>query len=163
MCLLASEIAARESSASTTVTVSRKRSVDNMTQADPRSRASTGRDEANEMNSAKILKLLSATEESNTRCTAKCGENTSSSPTSDLVIAHTEESTSKHPVLTPDQCGDDISPDEYLKAIVLANVGLTPVNKPALSLPHELFPKPTPEQLSSFTTELMLLVRDNQG
>jgi hypothetical protein len=64
-------------------------------------------------------------------------------------------------LLAPDKCEDDLSPDQYLKLIVLSNVGMSPTTKSALSLPSEFFPQLTPNQLSSFTNDVMNIVRDN--
>jgi hypothetical protein len=64
-------------------------------------------------------------------------------------------------LLTPEKCEDDLSPDQYLKLIVLSNVGLSPTTNSALSLPSEFFPQLTPNQLSSFTNDVMTIVRDN--
>jgi hypothetical protein len=104
---------------------------------------STGNDEAEARISANDSKESMSHSESQDKITTNvCTENYSS-------------------LISPDKCEDDLSPDQYLKLIVISNVGISPATKPSLSLPPEFFPQLTPNQLSSFTNDVMTIVRDN--
>jgi len=132
-----------------------------MSQNDTSDRLSSGGIDSLQTKPSKILKLLSNNDDSvSSNCFEDSKEGLTTSPSWDDAIT-CKASIPRAPLLTPDECGDDMSPDQYLKLIVLDKAGVTPFNKPALSLPSDFFPLPTPQQLTSFSTELMEIIRDN--
>lgn len=112
-------------------------------------------------NRALLEKVTTGNDEAEARIGANDSkESMSHSESQDKIT--TDVCTEKYSsLITPDKCEDDLSPDQYLKMIVISNAGISPTTKPCLSLPPEFFPQLTPNQLSSFTNDVMSIVRDN--
>jgi hypothetical protein len=73
-----------------------------------------------------------------------------------------EEEAAAFFVMPASETPASMSPDEYLKIILKAKMGVDAQVKPALELPKDFFPTPTQKQIQGYTMEMIDIVRENE-
>lgn len=90
----------------------------------------------------------------------------SSSPSPKQVSCTTDTisrpNDSATPILTPQQCPSNMSPDDYIKILIESQSGFSPKTCPALSVPSDFFLTPTEEHLAAYTSELLEAVQEQE-